>query len=265
MIDTHCHLNLKGYENDLEEVMQRAKNVGVNKIINVGTSLKTSRKAIDLSKKYEGLYASIGIHPHHADKLEENWENKLVNLAKEEKVVSIGETGMDYFRYKSNGITNPNTQEELFVKQIKIANKLKLPLQIHNRQAGDDILKVLNKYRDFLLEIPGVFHCFSGDLKFLEKVLKLNFYIGFDGNITYKGIAKGETTALPDLVKETPLDRIITETDAPFLTPLPHRGSRNEPSYVIIVASFIAQIKGISKDKVIEKTTENAHTLFSKL
>lgn len=265
MIDAHCHLNLKGYENDLEEVIQRAKNVGVNKIINVGTSLETSKKAIKLAKKYEGLYASIGIHPHHADKLEENWEEKLEELVKDEKVVSIGETGMDYFRYKSNGITNPNLQEDLFVKQIKLANKFKLPLQIHNRQAGDDILKVLNKHKKLLLKIPGVFHCFSGDVEFLKKVLELGFYVGFDGNITYEGIAKGETTALSELIKETPLNRIITETDAPFLTPIPYRGSRNEPGYVIIVASFIAQIKSISKDKIIEKTTENAHTLFSKL
>lgn len=265
MIDAHCHLNLKGYENDLEEVIQRAKNVGVNNIINVGTNFETSKKAIKLAKKYEGLYASIGIHPHHADKLEENWEEKLEELAKEEKVVSIGETGMDYFRYKSNGITNPNLQEDLFVKQIKLASKFKLPLQIHNRQAGDDILKVLNKHKELLLKIPGVFHCFSGDVEFLKKVLELGFYVGFDGNITYEGIAKGETTALSELIKETPLNRIITETDAPFLTPIPHRGSRNEPGYVIIVASFIAQIKSISKDKIIEKTTENAHTLFSKL
>jgi|SRR5665811_1135756 len=265
MIDAHCHLNLKGYENDLEEVIKRARDVGVNKIINVGTSLETSKKAIKFAKKYEGLYTSVGIHPHHADKLEENWEKDLEELAKEEKVVAIGETGMDYFRYKSNGVTNTKIQEELFVKQIKIANKLSLPLQIHNRQAGEDILKILTKYKSILLNKPGVFHCFSGDLKFLEKVLKLNFYIGFDGNITYKGIAKGETTALSDLVKETPLNRIITETDSPFLTPIPHRGSRNEPIYVIIVASFIAQIKEISKNKVIEKTTENAHTLFNKL
>ena len=265
MIDTHCHLNLKGYEDDLLEVIKRAREKGVNKIINVGTSLDTSKKAIKLAKEYEGLYASVGIHPHHADKLGKGWEEALETLASEEKVVSIGETGMDYFRYKSNGITNPNTQEELFVKQIKLANKLKLPLQIHNRQAGEDILSILYKHKNLLLDIPGVFHCFSGNLEFLKKVLDLNFYIGFDGNITYKGIAKGETTALSDLVKETPLDRIITETDAPFLTPIPHRGSRNEPSYVIIVADFIARIKGISKDKVIEKTTENAHTLFSKL
>lgn len=265
MVDTHCHLNLKGYENDLEEVIKKAKKAGVNKIINIGTSTETSRKAIELSKKYEGLYASVGIHPHHADKLEDGWEKILEELAKKEKVVSIGETGMDYFRYKSNGVTNHYIQEELFVKQIEIANRLNLPLQIHNRQAGEDILNIIYKHKSLLLDTPGVFHCFSGNLEFLKKVLALNFYIGFDGNITYKGIARGETTSLSELIKETPLDRIITETDAPFLTPIPHRGSRNEPSYVILVASFIAQIKGIPKDKVIEKTTENAHTLFSKL
>ncbi|MFH1186858.1 MAG: TatD family hydrolase [Candidatus Levyibacteriota bacterium] len=265
MVDAHCHLNLKGYENDLDEVIKRAKNAGVNKIINVGTSLETSRKAIELAKKYDGLYVSIGIHPHHADKLKKNWEEDLEELAKEEKVVAIGETGMDNFRYKSNGIANTKLQEKLFAKQIEIANKLKLPLQIHNRQAGEDILNILIKHKPLLLNPPGIFHCFSGNIEFLKKVLNLGFYVGFDGNITYKGIAKGESTSLPDLVKETPIERIITETDAPFLSPIPHRGSRNEPAYVIIVADFIAKIKGIDKQEIIEKTTENAHTLFSRL
>jgi len=133
---------------------------------------------------------------------------------------------------------------------------------IHNRQAGEDILDVLNENKQLLKNPPGLFHCFSGDIKFLKKVLDLGFYVGFDGNITYPGIAKGETVALADLVKYTPIDRIITETDSPFLTPIPHRGSRNEPSYVIIVTEFIAKIKGFTKEEVIEKTTGNAHTVF---
>lgn len=262
MVDTHCHLNFKAFEKDLGEVINRAKDAGVNEIINVGSSLETSIRAIEIAEKYGGLYATVGIHPHHADKLEKDWEEKLEELAKNEKVVAIGETGLDYFSYDSNKVTNKNLQVELFEKQIEIAKRLNLPLMIHNRQAGEDILSVLMNHKSYLMNPPGLFHCFSGDLQFLKKILNLGFCIGFDGNITYKGIAKGETTSLVDLVKNCPLDRIIVETDAPFLSPIPHRGERNEPSYVIIVAQFIAKIKGITPKKVIKKTTENTHTVF---
>lgn len=263
MVDVHCHLNFKAFENDLDEVITRAEKNNVNKIINIGTNIETSITAINLSKKYKNLFATVGIHPHHADKLEKGWEEKLENLAKSEKVVAIGETGMDYYPYESNGITDEKLQRKLFIKQIEIANKLDLPLQIHNRQAGEEILNILVANKNLLKNIPGLFHCFSGDIDFLKKVLELGFFIGFDGNISYKGIAKGENTPLSDLVKYAPLDRILLETDAPYLTPIPHRGSRNEPSYVIIVAEFIAKIKKEKIETVIEKTTKNAHTVFN--
>jgi TatD DNase family protein len=179
-------------------------------------------------------------------------------LAKSKKVVAIGETGLDYF----GDNINKKEQHELFEKQIEIAKKLNLPLMIHNRQAGEDIVKVLSSHKSCLLNPPGLFHCFSGTVELLEKVLSLGFYVGFDGNITYKGLAKGETTALSDLVKQTPIEKIICETDAPYLTPIPHRGERNEPGYVIIVADSIGHIKGIPTEEVIEKTTINAHTVF---
>lgn len=264
MVDAHCHLNFKAFEKDLDEVIKKAKAAGVNQIINVGTSIESSKIAIELAKNYDGLFATAGIHPHHADKLDETWEEKLEELAKKPKVVAIGETGIDYFTYESNGVTDKNLQRELFEKQIKISDKLKLPLMIHNRQAGKNILEILNKNKNLLLNPPGLFHCFSGDIEFLKKVLDLGFYIGFDGNITYKGLAKGETTSLIDLVKQTPLEKIIAETDSPYLSPIPHRGERNEPSYVIIVAEFIAKIKGKSAQEVIEKTTLNAHTVFTR-
>ena len=261
MVDAHCHLNFHAYKHDVDEVIKRASNENIE-IINVGTTLASSQTAIKLADEYQGLYATVGIHPHHADKLEENWENELEKLATHPKVVAIGETGIDYFHYESNGITEQNLQKEIFAKQVNIAHKLGLPLMVHNRQAGQDILKVLDENKSALKNLPGLFHCFSGNIEFLKKVLDFGFYVGFDGNITYPGIAKGETTALSDLVKYTPIDRIITETDSPFLTPIPHRDSRNEPAYVIIVAEFIAEIKGLSKEKIIEKTTENAHTVF---
>jgi TatD DNase family protein len=262
MIDAHCHLNFAAFEKDLDEVIKRANEKGVNEIINVGSSLDASKKAVELAQKYDSCFATVGIHPHHADKLEKNWEEKLEKLAKNKKVVAIGETGLDYYFYETNGITDKKLQFELFEKQILLAKKLNLPLMIHNRQAADDILNVLEKYKSSLLNPPGMFHCFSGTFEVLKKALNLGFYIGFDGNITYKGLAKGETTLLSDLVKETPIERIICETDAPYLPPVPHRGERNEPSYVIMVADSIGQIKGISAQEVIEKTTINAHTVF---
>lgn len=261
MVDAHCHLNFQAFAEDVEEVVKRAKDKKIE-IINVGTALDSSKTAIELAEKYPGLYATVGIHPHHADKLEQEWEDEFEKLAKHPRVVAIGETGIDYFRYESNGVTEQNLQRELFVKQINIANKLNLPLMIHNRQAGKDILEVLKEYKSLLKNPPGLFHCFSGDVDFLKKILDLGFYIGFDGNVTYPGIARGETTALSNLIKYAPINRIITETDSPYLTPIPHRGERNEPSFVEFVVEFIAEIKNLIKEDVAEKTSKNANILF---
>lgn len=262
MIDIHCHLNFKAFEKDIDKVIKRAFEAGVTKIINVGTKIDSSQKAIELAEKHDNLYATVGVHPHHADKLEDNWEEKLEQLAKHPKVVAIGECGMDFHSYQSNNMVNPNLQKELFIKQIELAYKLKLPLQIHNRQAGKEILDILLNHQSSLLNLPGVFHCFSGDKNFLKKVLNLGFYIGFDGNITYKGMPKGETTKLEELVKFTPLDRILTETDAPFLSPQPYRGGRNLPEYVILIARKIAEIKGVTFEEVKKQTTINTKSVF---
>lgn len=262
MIDVHCHLNFHAFEKDLDEVIKRAINAGVEKIINVGTSLESSQKAVELSEKYDNLYAIVGIHPHHADKLEDGWEKELEKIAKNKKVLAIGEIGLDYFSYKSNGIVKPSLQKKVFETQIQIAKDLKLPLQIHNRQAGKDVLAILKHHKNILRKTPGMFHCFAGSIEVLKNALSLGFYIGFDGNITYNGLAPGEDTALQELVGYTPIDRIVTETDAPFLTPVPNRGSRNEPSYVIIVGAAIAKIKNTSFSEVKKNTNKNAGDLF---
>ncbi|MDO8658708.1 MAG: TatD family hydrolase [Candidatus Levybacteria bacterium] len=261
MIDVHCHLNFHSFKKDYDAVIKDAFVSGVSKIINVGTKIDSSEKAVELTR-YPNLYAIVGVHPHHADKLESDWEIKLENLAKKKKVVAIGEIGMDYFSYKSNAIVDPKLQKEVFIKQITLAHKLKLPLQIHNRQAGEDIVDILLNHKSYLLNSPGMFHCFAGSLKILKSVLRMGFYVGFDGNITYRGLAPGEDTDLKDLAKYTPMDRILVETDSPFLTPQPHRGSRNIPSYVIITGKFIAQIKGVPFEEFEAKTTENAIKLF---
>lgn len=262
MIDVHCHLNFHAFEKDVDEVIKKAFEDGVEKIINVGTSIESSQKAVELAQKYENLYAIVGIHPHHSDKVKENYINELETLAKDKKVVAIGEVGLDYFSYKSNGIVKSETQKRVFKKQIESSIKLGLPLQIHNRQAGSDIIEVLKHYKNEFKNPPGMFHCMSGDVEFLKGVLDLGFYVGFDGNITYDGVAKGETTPLIELVKYAPIDRIVTETDSPFLTPVPHRGMRNLPSYVIIVGEFVAKIKRISTEELEEKTAQNAKDIF---
>ncbi len=312
MIDVHCHLNFHAFHKDVDECIQDAKQAGVSIIINVGTKLDSSEKAVALANTYENLYAIVGVHPHHADKLtlnqearsmnqgeiatsafgqtrndenvilnesegsqdssaepqndnHEDWLKELEKLAtSSKKVVGIGEIGLDYFQYQSNGIVDPSLQKEVFEAQIALAHTLKLPLQIHGRHAGVDILEILTHHKNLLRpENPGMFHCFAGDIEILKKALDLGFLIGFDGNITYPGLAPGETTSLSDIARVTPLERIVTETDSPFLTPIPYRGSRNTPSRVILVGEFLAKIKGISNEEMDIITTENAKKLFT--
>jgi len=262
MVDSHCHLNFHAFEKDVDEVIKEAFDNGVKAIINVGTKIDSSEAAIKLAEKYKNLYATVGIHPHHADKLEDNWLEQLESLAKSKKVIAIGECGLDYFHYESNGITDKKLKKELFEKQIELSIKSKLPLMIHNRLAGDDILEIVGHYKNDLQNSPGMFHCFSGDADFLKKVLDLGFYIGFDGNITYKGRAPGESVELSDLVRLTPAARIITETDSPYLSPIPLRGSRNTPKNVIIVGKYIAELKNINNDEFSNTVDQNFKDLF---
>lgn len=297
MIDVHCHLNFHAYEKDYDECIHRAIEKGVTNIINVGAKLDSSEKAVSLAKEYVSLYAIVGVHPHHADKIElnreaesmndegvaraasaklvplgelgeerqdpDNWIKELEILARQPKVVAIGEIGLDYYRYQSNGITDIALQKEIFEAQLHLAHSLHLPIQIHNRHAGKDIIEILKHHKNLLKsDFPGMLHCFAGSPEILKDALDLGFMIGFDGNSTYPGLAPGEETSLTEIIKLTPLDRIVTETDSPFLTPIPHRGTRNEPSYVIIVGEFLSQIKGISFDQLDSQTEQNAKRLF---
>ncbi len=272
MIDVHCHLNFHAFDKDFGEVIKRAFDSGVEKIINVGTKIDSSQKAVELASKYTNLYAIVGIHPHHADKLENGWEKELEKIVlqsriplrgtKKKKVVAIGEIGLDYYSYETNGIVDPKLQKKVFETQIELAHRLKLPLQIHNRHAGEDIVDMLKRHKNLLKDPPGMFHCFAGTVKVLKDALDLGFFVGFDGNVTYEGFPPGETVSLPDLAKATPLDHMLTETDAPYLTPVPHRGSRNEPSYVIITGKFLSKIKGVSFEEFTRQTTRNAKLLF---
>jgi TatD DNase family protein len=237
----------------------------VKKIINVGTSLESSEWAVRLSEEYENLYAIVGIHPHHADKVQHDWIGKLEKIADNPKVIGIGEIGLDYYSYKSNGIVDPKIQEKVFVEQIKLAHRLRLPLQIHNRHAGERVIEILITHKSYLLNPPGMFHCFAATQEVLKDALSLGFMIGYDGTITYPGLAPGETVSLSELASATPLDRILVETDSPYLTPIPHRGKRNEPKYAIITAEFIANLKKASAKEFIDQTDKNARVVFPKL
>lgn len=267
MTDVHCHLQFKAFENDYDEVIKRAFDAGITKIINVGTKLDSSRNAVEFAEKYENLYAIVGVHPHHADKhdLESDWLEQLEKIADHPKVLALGEIGLDYFSYQSNGVVDPDLQKKVFLNQIRLAHKLKLPLQIHNRHAGEDILEILESNKKLLQKIPGMFHCFAGTKEVLKRALDLGFYIGFDGNITYKGLAPGETITLSELAELTPLDRIVVETDSPYLSPVPERGKRNEPKNVIITTRFIADLKKIPFEKFVKQTDRNVYNLFTEM
>lgn len=263
MIDVHCHLNFKSFSEDYDAVIKDAYAAGVTEIINVGTQVSSSTWAVELAEKYDNLYAIVGVHPHHADKVEDGYLEELKKLTKHPKVVAIGEIGLDYYKYQSNGIVDPEVQKEVFIRQIELASTVGLPLQIHNRHAGEDILAILKTNKEKLLEKPGMFHCFAGSRDVLKQALDMGFYIGFDGNITYPGLAPGEDTSLSELALATPLERMVIETDSPYLTPQPHRGSRNTPAYAILTAQFIAKLKGVSLENVLDQTTKNAHTIFN--
>ncbi len=271
MIDAHCHLNFHSFEEDYDAVIAEAKKAGVHTIINTGTQVSSSKWAVDLAEKYERLYAVIGVHPHHADKVttmhpeEQGWIAELEKLAKHPKVIGIGECGIDYYSYQSNGIVNPAIQEAIFIQQLELAHSQKLPLQIHTRtdEARKVTLAILKAHKHLLLDVPGMFHCMAGSLESLYQALDLGFSVGFDGNTTYAGTPPGEPLPLTDLIEKTPLERLVIETDSPYLTPMPDRGKRNTPASAILTARFIARIKNVSFEEIVEQTDKNVYTIFN--
>ncbi len=264
-IDTHTHLNFEAFEKDCLEVVKQAKANGVAKMIVVGVDLESSQKAIELAEKVEGVFAAVGFHPHHCKGIEDAGEMimKLRKLAKSKKVVAIGECGLDYHVYQKTKYVKAkiteeqkNLQKQVFGRQVQLAKELSLPVIIHNREAQKEILDVLDHFCKNDGRYPeGVFHCISGSKKYLKKLLEGGFYIGVDGNVTYSG-------EVQMLVRETPLNRLLLETDSPWLTPVPYRGLRNTPSSVKIVAESVAGLKEVLISQVEAKTTKNAEILF---
>lgn len=264
MIDTHCHLNFKSYKKDYKEVYERAIAGGVEKMVVVGASLHSSKRAVELAQELEGCYATIGIHPHHQKELKqfgnEELKKQLRELIQSKKVIAVGETGLDYYTYKNYPLVTQEEKEEqkvLLTLHLELAKEFNLPVIFHCREAMTDMLGFLVRWFEPSNFLRGVFHCFGGNSYDLKKVLDLGFYVGFDGNITYK-----DNEALRKLVLETPLDRLLLETDAPFLTPEPHRGTRNEPAYTALIAQEVARAKGIPIEEVARQTTDNTVALF---
>ena len=253
-IDTHAHLNFDSEYPDLDQVISDAKKSGVGKIIVVGADLLSSERAVELAKKYENLYATVGLHPTDHE-IQKDDILKLEKLAGMGKVVAIGEAGLDYFRLENE--QDKDIQKELFLKQIELANNLNLPIIIHSREADDDMISILNKVRSEKPNLKGAIHCFSGDSNFAKLAIDLGFYISFTGIITYP-----RTEKIAEALMMAPLDKIMIETDCPFLAPQLYRGKRNEPSYVIEVAKKVALLKARDLKDIEKITTKNAEDFF---
>lgn len=251
LIDTHCHLDFKDFDNDRDSVIDRAAKAGVYRIINIGSSIEGTLRSVELAKKYEMVYATVGVHPHEARSVTDKVIDDFKSLAKESKIVAIGEVGLDYYR----NLSPKEDQISAFRKFIRLARELDLPLVLHGREADREILEILKK--EISAPVKGVMHCFSGDADFLKECLDLGLFVSFTCNLTFKN-AKG----LREAAKAVPPERLLLETDAPFLAPQAFRGQRNEPAYITYLVDEWTKIFGLSKEDIARITTHNANRLF---
>lgn len=251
IIDTHAHLYYEDILNNIDEILKRAEDAGIEKIIAPAVDYKTSMQLLELTAKYPMVYAALGIHPTDVNKYEYDELEKIEKLFDNEKVVGVGETGLDYYWDTSYN----DKQKEFFRLHIEIAKQRELPVIIHTRNSIDDAIQVVKD--NYSEKLKGQFHCFDGTTEQLDKVMELNtFYVSFTGNVTYKKYA------FTDTVAKVPMNRILSETDSPFLSPLPHRGKPNEPSYIVNTIKKIAEIKNISEDEMKKSLRENVKELF---
>jgi TatD DNase family protein len=251
LFDTHVHLNSERYKEDLEEVIERALEAGVTRMAVIGFDAPSNARAIELSEQYDCIYAVVGIHPSDARSATDASWPILRKQLKHPKVVALGECGFDYYHDTSFN----EIQRTVFKKQLEIAKEMKLPIVIHMRNSVDDTYEMLLKNGEGL---SGVVHCYSGDVEMMHKFLELGFYIGLDGPVTFKN-----AHAIHEVAKAVPIDRLVIETDGPYLTPTPYRGKRNEPAYVSYVAKKIAELKGMSYEEVCEITTKNGLKMYN--
>jgi len=252
LIDSHAHLDMKQFDSDRDQVIDRALSADVRHIITVGIDIINSRNAVKLTTRYPSIFATIGIHPHNADNVNKNDLEQITLMAQHDKIIAIGEIGLDFFRNRS---TRKN-QIEVFTQQLAIAISLNLPVVIHDREAHTETVNILSSFKRN--ELRGVIHCFSGDCKLAKTFINMGYYISIPGTVTFNNASQTQ-----DVVRRVPLNRLLLETDAPFLAPTPYRGKRNEPSYIIHTAQKIAKLRGISFEEISYQTSKNVCQLFN--
>ena len=249
MIDTHAHIDFEGYESRFDSFLEEILSSGVTKVMIPGVVPQDFPRIQKLIEKYDCLYAAAGVHPSELKRVENGWEEKVKEFAKHPKVIAIGEIGLDYYWDKDE--ENHNLQKEVLKKQVKLALDRCLPISVHDREAHGDTFDILSEMIHG--EIPVIMHCFSGSPEFAERCIKQGWYLAFGGVLTFKNAKKTR-----EVVKRIPMEKILLETDSPYLTPVPHRGEENSPAYVRFVAEEIARIKEISFEEVDKITTQNA-------
>lgn len=251
IFDSHAHYDDEAFNADRDELLTRLFIEDVCGIINVGCNLETSKKSVELAQKYPLIWAAVGVHPHDAEKVPTNYIEELKRLSNESKVVAIGEIGLDYHY----DFSPRDVQKKVFAEQLELAKDLDLPVIIHNREAHADTLELLKKYRP-----KGVVHCFSGSLEMASEIIKLGMYIGLGGAVTFKNAKNPVLVA-----KNIPLDRLLLETDCPYMAPVPHRGKRCDSSMIRLTADRIAAERGISVEALLSAAKNNVFSLFQKI
>ncbi|MTK12094.1 MAG: TatD family deoxyribonuclease [Clostridiaceae bacterium] len=251
IFDAHAHYDDEQFDEDRELIIEELRKNNVIGVLNCGASLKGSVDSVFLADKYDFFYAAVGIHPEYADKLDEAAIDELKRLAKNNKVKAIGEIGLDYY-YDEN--PEREIQKKAFIRQMELAKELNLPVIIHDRDAHEDTLNIIKQFP----EVIGEIHCFSGSLEFARECLKLGYYIGITGVVTFKNAKK-----VIEVVKEIPLDKILVETDCPYMAPVPYRGKRNKSDYIKYIIEKVAEIKGVEADEVSELTISNIKHLLN--
>jgi TatD DNase family protein len=254
LVDHHCHLDFPEFAPELEQVVARAHQTGVGTLVTISTRIRKFDEVKAIAERFDDVFCSVGTHPHNAHEELDIPLERIIELSKHPKVVAIGEAGLDY-HYKHS---TPEAQAEGFRRHIAAARETGLPLEIHTRDADDDTIAILEE-EQAKGAFPAVLHCFTGGRKLAMRALDLGLYVSFSGVITFKN-----AEALHEIARDVPLDRVLVETDAPFLAPIPFRGKRNEPAYVVRTAAALASAKGISNDEIARATTENFFRLYSK-
>lgn len=250
IFDSHAHYDDESFNEDREEIIKQLKENGIIGVLNCGASLEGARDSLKLARENDFFYAAVGIHPENAEELTEEALGEIKQMTKDAKVKAIGEIGLDYY-WEEN--PSKEVQRKVFRRQMELARELNLPVVIHDREAHGDTLEIIKEFP----EVKGVLHCFSGSVEFARECLKLGYYIGFTGVVTFKNARK----AL-EVVKEVPIDRLLVETDCPYMAPTPYRGKRNRSEYIKYIIEKIAEIKGLSKEEVENKTIQNTKNLL---